>query len=159
MSSAADDPSANLPVTKERLAELVAAKDNDAPVPILRQRADTWAVRDLLDLARGSDLARKGCDGHLRKLAECMQGRYLSVIWHCCAVSKAVDACMAVYTMDESLKDESLKDEMRRRYVRVRMCVVSFVLSLNSFFFVGCFFLFSADKCGKRQLIETAGQR
>lgn len=113
--SAGEDP----PVTAERLQELLQCRDNPAPVPILKQRAETRVVRDL------RDLAVKGCSEQVRALAHCTEGKMLSVIWHCRALSKAVDACMAVYTLDESLKDE-----MRRRYV-----LSFFSLILFSFWF------------------------
>lgn len=62
------------------------------------------------------NVALKGCDEEVRAFAACAEGKLLSVIWHCRALSKAVDQCLDRYS-----KDEVLKDEMRREYVQ-RSC-------------------------------------
>lgn len=93
-------------VSQAELEDLVAARASRDPVPILKHKADAVVMRRL------KDVALRGCEGHVRTLAECSEGRLLSVVWHCRAFSKAVDQCMREYGADEHLKDE-----LRRRYV------------------------------------------
>lgn len=73
-------------------------------VPILKQKAENRIMREL------KEVAIRACDGQIRALAQCAEGRMLSVVWHCRSHSKAVDACMHEFS-----KDEALKDELRRR--------------------------------------------
>eukprot|EP00177_Eucheuma_denticulatum_P000858 GFKZ01001552.1.p2 GENE.GFKZ01001552.1~~GFKZ01001552.1.p2 ORF type:complete len:101 (+),score=9.54 GFKZ01001552.1:171-473(+) len=92
------------PVTQEQLDDLLGARGNTDQVPILKHKAENRVMREL------KEVAIRACDDHLRALAECAQGRMLSVVWHCRAHSKAIDECMRAFG-----QDESLKDEMRRR--------------------------------------------
>lgn len=91
-------------VTGAELEDLVACRTSLDPVPILKHKADNVVMRRL------KEVALRGCEGHVRALAECSEGRLLSVVWHCRTFSKAVDKCMREYG-----SDEALKDELRRR--------------------------------------------
>lgn len=88
----------------EYLQQLHEAKSSTDPVPTLTHKAENRVLREL------RDLALRGCDAHVRALAECTEGKILGVIWHCRKFSKAIDACMKEFG-----KDEALKDEVRRR--------------------------------------------
>lgn len=94
------------PITEEHLADLLASRSNTSPVPILKHKAENSVRRQL------KDVAIKGCAFHVRALAECTDGKLISVIWHCRHLSKAIDSCMRQFG-----DDELLKDEMRRRFV------------------------------------------
>lgn len=93
------------PITEEHLADLLASRSNTSPVPILKHKAENSVRRQL------KDVAIKGCAFHVRALAECTDGKIISVIWHCRHLSKAIDSCMRQFG-----DDELLKDEMRRRH-------------------------------------------
>lgn len=94
------------PVTQEQLDDLLAARDSTEMVPILKHKAENRVMREL------KEVAIRACDKQVRALAQCAEGRLLSVVWHCRSHSKAIDLCMR-----EFARDEALKEEMRRRYV------------------------------------------
>lgn len=98
-------PQAQSIITDEELHDLLQSRSNTDPVPILIHKAENRVLREL------RDIAVKGCDEHVKRLAECAEGKLLSVVWHCRKYSKAVDACMREFGADEALKDE-----LRRRY-------------------------------------------
>ncbi|CAN8063778.1 unnamed protein product [Agarophyton chilense] len=85
--------------------DIMQNRSSTDPVPVLIHSAENRVTREL------RDLAVKGCDEHVRRLAECAEGKLLSVIWHCRKYSKAVDVCMREFG-----GDEALKDELRRRH-------------------------------------------
>lgn len=105
------------PVTQAELDDLLASRGSTEMVPILKHKADNGVMREL------KHVALRGCDAHVRALAECAEGRLVSVVWYCRAFSKAVDKCM-----HEFGNDEALKDELRRRCVMrlkdTRRCVI-----------------------------------
>ncbi|PXF42405.1 hypothetical protein BWQ96_07925 [Gracilariopsis chorda] len=92
-------------ITDEELHDLLQSRSNTDPVPILIHRAENRVLREL------RDIAVQGCNEHVKRLAECAEGKLLSVVWHCRKYSKAVDACMREFGADEALKDE-----LRRRH-------------------------------------------
>lgn len=94
-------------MTQAELDDLLASRGSTEMVPILKNQADNVVMRDL------KNVALRGCEANVRALAECSEGRTVSVVWYCRAFSKAVDKCMR-----EFRDDEALKDELRRRYVR-----------------------------------------
>lgn len=91
-------------VTEEQLSDLLSARSSTEPVPLLKHKAENSVKSQL------KDVALRGCDASVRALAQCAEGKLLSVVWHCRVHSKAVDACMNAFA-----NDEALKDELRRR--------------------------------------------
>lgn len=92
------------PATQEQVDDLLNARKSTEKVPILKHKAENCVMREL------KEVAIRACDNEIRALAQCAEGRVLSVVWHCRSYSKAVDACMHKFA-----KDEPLKDELRRR--------------------------------------------
>lgn len=98
------NPVKRRPATQEQVKDLLEARESTAMVPILKNKAENRIMREL------KEVAIRACDDHIRALAQCAEGRLLSVVWYCRSHSKAVDECMRKFG-----RDEALKDEMRRR--------------------------------------------
>lgn len=93
-------------MTDAELDELLKARSDADPVPILKQKAEDRIRREL------RTVAIKACSKELGEFAECAKGRLLSVLFVCRPLNKAVDKCMKNFA-----DEEVLQDVIRRRFV------------------------------------------
>jgi COX assembly mitochondrial protein 1 len=70
------------------------------PMPVLKKSAENEVMRQV------KEVAKKDCGEYIRALAECVQGRMVSVAWACRASNRDLRNCMKAVVNDEKTRDD-----------------------------------------------------